>query len=269
MMDSKSSEKDLLCVVSPEKAINYRWAKETKEANLGSIQIASLEDIFGKFIFMDSRGCSIEPKEKETYVRDPFDVGKFYECSFDSAKQLELNRFNHYKRVAHLLGLKKFEFKREESKTVMSEHESHSKNGIAEIEKHLKEMNLDAESFFEMEEYDPIVEMNKDRYGECYQQAVDYAKQHNLFYASDVQNLLRGREPGCGLLKKKITKYKYLSCFTSCLNLAVNLEPLKDILKINPVADKLCPNGFDFQDTEETVKTKMVSLELEFYNYEN
>ena len=75
-----NSTKDLLCIVSPEKARNYKW-RMPSEVNLQSIQIAPLEEVSEKFSFVDSNGLSVLPKESETYIRSPFEFGKFYENS--------------------------------------------------------------------------------------------------------------------------------------------------------------------------------------------
>ena len=258
---------EMLCIVTPEKAINYQWANATKDANLASICIAALENIPDNFIFTESNGRSIQPRENVNYVRDPFENSKFFVADSEAARQIELQRFNHYKKVAHLLGLKRFELKQVEREKATTNTNVKTKDGL-EIEADLKTANLDAESFFEAEEYDPIPGMTKDKYVEIYQQAVKYAKDHQLFYANDVQNLLRAREPGAGMLKKRTTKYTYLSKYESTLNLSINLDPLKGVLKIPAPAIALIPKGLDLERTKKIIKTQIVSLEMEFYNYE-
>lgn len=258
---------EMLCIVTPEKAINYQWANVTKNAKLESICIAALENIPDSFIFTESNGRSVTPKENVTYIRDPFDSNKFFVADSEAARQIELLRFNHYKRVAHLLGLKRFELKRVETEKKTTDTKVNSKGGL-EIDADLKTANLDAESFFESEEYDPISGMTKDKYSEVYQQAEKYAKDHQLYYASDVQNLLRAREPGAGMLRKRTTKYTYLSKYESSLNQSIKLDPLKGVLKIPSPAEMLIPKGLDLERTKKIIKTQIVSLEMEFYNYE-
>lgn len=258
---------EMLCIVTPEKAINYQWANASKGVDLASICIAALENIPDSFIFMESNGRSISPRENVTYVRDPFENGKFFIADSEAARQIEQQRFNHYKRVAHLLGLKRFELKQVESEKTTTDTKVKAKGGL-EVETDLKTANLDAESFFESEEYAPISGMTREKYLEIYQQAENYAKDHQLFYANDVQNLLRAREPGAGMLKKRTTKYTYLSKYESTLNLSINLDPLKGVLKIPSPADMLIPKGLDLERTKKIVKTQIVSLEMEFYNYE-
>ena len=227
-----------------------------------------MENIPENFVFLESNGRSVVPKENETYICDPFEIGTFYVASADSAKQVELNRFNHYKRVAHLLGLKKFELKQIETEKTTTTTKGDSESGVAKINAELKTTNLDAESFFESEEYDPISGMSKEHYAEVYKQAEEYARSHNLLYANDVQNLLRAREPGSGMLRKRSTKYTYLSRFESTLKLTGDLQPLQNVLKIPSPAKLLVPSGFTFERAKEIIKTQTVTLEMEFYNYE-
>lgn len=252
--------KDLLCIVSPEKARNYKWRMPT-EVNLQSIQIAPLEEVFGKFSFVDSNGISVLPKENATYIRDPFEIGKFYENSFESAKQLEIESFDHFKEIAHLLGLKKFELQCEKSKKETTE---------TKVAMELKKMNLDAASFFSTAEYDPIPNITREHYEEkCFLKAIDYAKAYNLFNRREVRSLLNARKPGTGMLSKLEEKYEFLSIITKSLDLNVNLEPIKNILNIPSVLKELCPNGFNVKRTKEVFQKKMVSFKMEFYNYEN
>ena len=82
-----NTTKNLLCIVSPEKARNYKW-RMPAEANLQSIQIAPLEEVSGKFSFVDGNGFTVLPKESETYIRSPFEIGKFYENSLIISKKL-------------------------------------------------------------------------------------------------------------------------------------------------------------------------------------
>lgn len=258
---------ELLCIVTPEKSINYQWTNATKNAILDSICIAALENIPNSFIFTDSNGRTVVPRENVTYIKDPFEENKFLIADSEAARQIELQRFNHYKRVAHLLGLKKFELKQIETEKTTTDTKFKSKEGL-EITADLKTANLDAESFFESEEYDPIAGMTKEKYVETYKQAEQYAEKHNLFYANDIQNLLRAREPGSGMLRKRTTKYTYLSKYESSLNLSVNLDPLKNVLKIPSPASMLIPKGLDLERTKKIIKTQIVNLEMEFYNYE-
>ncbi len=261
-----NSTKDLLCIVSPEKARNYKW-RMPDNVDLQAIEIAPLKEVLEKYSFTDCAGISIEPKEKETYIRDPFEKWKFYENSFESARQLENERSAHFKEIAHLLGLKKFELQREKSKRETTETKSNA-DPLIKVNVDLKQMNLDAESFFCMTEFDPIPDMTRERYGEvCYRQAMEYARKYNLCDTIEVKALLNARKPGTGMLKRLIQKYEYLSNFTKALDLSINLEPMKSILKISPV-EKLIPNGFDLKRTREVVERQMVSFEMEFYNYE-
>ena len=267
-MNSTTLEQaNMLCIVTPEKSINYQWANATKNADLNSICIAALENIPDNFVFTESNGRSISPKENVTYIRDPFEQNKFFEANSEAARQIELQRFNHYKRVAHLLGLKRFELKRVETEKTITDTNAKN-NGGMEIEADLKIANLDAESFFESEEYDPITGMTKNQYTEAYCKAEKYAKEYHLFYANDVQNLLRAREPGVGMMRKRTTKYTYLSQYESTLKLSVNLDPLKGILKIPSPATMMLPKGFNLERTQKIIKTQIVNLEMEFYNYE-
>lgn len=258
---------EMLCIVTPEKSINYQWANASKNANLESICIAALENIPDNLIFTESNGRNISPRENVTYIRDPFEKNKFFIADSEAVRQIELQRFNHYKRVAHLLGLKKFELKHVETEKITTDTKLKSTGGL-ELEADLKTANLDAESFFESEEYDPISGMTKDRYIDVYHQAETYAKEHQLFYANDVQNLLRAREPGSGMLRKRTTKYTYLSQYESKFNLSINLGPLTSVLKIPAPASLLIPNGLDLERTQKILKTQIVSLEMEFFNYE-
>lgn len=255
-----NSTKDLLCIVSPEKARNYKW-RMPSEVNLQSIQIAPLEEVSEKFSFVDSNGLSVLPKESETYIRSPFEFGKFYENSFESAKQLEIELFDHFKEIAHLLGLKKFELQCEKSKKETTK---------TKVEVELKKMNLDVASFFCTAEYDPIPDITRERYEEkCYRKALDYAKTYNLFNRREIRSLLNARKPGTGMLSKLEEKYEFLSIITKSLDLNVNLEPIKNVLNIPSVLKELCPNGFNVKRTKEVFQKKMVSFKLEFYNYEN
>ena len=267
MYTTTLDQAEMFCIVTPEKAIIYQWANATKDANLASICIAALENIPDNFIFTESNGRSVQPREGVTYVRDPFENNKFFIADSEAARQIELQRFNHYKKVAHLLGLKRFELKQVKTEKNTTNTNVKTKEGL-EIESDLQTANLNAERFFESEEYAPVSGMTKDKYIEIYQQAEKYAKDHQLFYANDAQNLLHAREPNAGMLTKKTTMYTYLSKYESTLNLSINLDPLKGVLKIPAPAIALIPKGLDLERTKKIIKTQIVSLEMEFYNYE-
>lgn len=268
----KLEEIKVFCLEEDAEAANHREAIEEKGEYFPGVEIVGLNASFLKdLVLLDAQGTKItnfDPYQKCNFIRNPFRKNVFH--IFDTAiyEQFERERFLHFKEVAHILGMKHYEFYR-----TNRQDENSSKKGSIEgffpVSGEADKNIMKQEAFFTEEEYWPIQNNpNKKDFEEKYNEALAYAASHQLDESLDFKELFLCRNPQRNPIKTKVLKYSYLSCTASTLGFAISLENIFKIIPPNPYT-KFLPQGFNLETTKETCESQSVNLKIDFFNLSN
>ena len=242
----KKLEKDMLLIVDEPTALSYNNDTMTGvDQSLHNVDVVSTSMLDGSQIFVDVSGVPIDVELNHAYLRAKYfnDVNVYYEATFDSINRMNRERFNMYKRVAHILGatmITKMNVQEEESSLGLGAEFGFGvgrksginanvygveAGGVFENKKSFKgqiqaliEQKLDR-GFLQYEVFD-AKEFSEQRWND----AKEELKKSGLYYNEDFRNLLESRNPRNGLKKFDFMQYQVSSDLSKYLKLGAAID---------------------------------------------
>jgi len=239
-------EKDMLLVVDEPTAQSYNNGTMTGiDQLLHNVDVISPSMLDDSKIFIDVSGVPINVEIDHAYLRAKYfdDANVYYEATFDSINRMNRERFNMYKRVAHILGatmITKMNVQEEESSLGFGAEfgfaigraggVNANVNGVGigasfENKKAFKgqiqaliEQKLDR-GFLQYEVFD-AKEFSEQRWND----AKEELKNSGLYYNEDFRNLLESRNPRNGLKKFDFMQYQISSDLSKYLKLGAAID---------------------------------------------
>lgn len=239
-------EKDMLLVVDEPTAQSYNHGSMTGvDQLLHNVDVVSPSMLKDSPVFVDVSGVPINVELNHAYLRAKYfdDANVYYEATFDSINRMNRERFNMYKRIAHILGatmITKMNIQEEESSFgfgaelgfgvgrmggINANIHGVEVGGSFENKKAVKgqiqaliEQKLDR-GFLQYEVFEA-----KDFSEQRWNDAKEELKKSGLYYNEDFRNLLESRNPRNGLKKFDFMQYQVTSDLSKYLNLGLAID---------------------------------------------
>ena len=252
---------DMLLVVKDPVAESYNnhTMLEVKQL-LRNVDVVKLDDL-KRSKFIDVSGVEFEPELDKAYLRAKYfdEPNVYYEATFDSINRMNRERFNMFKRVAHILGatmITKMNVQEEEASRGIGSHLGFVFDKINELETALNsnakikpknieasvksnlsgEKNTEEKRSFEFKFQNLIQEklnrgflqyevFDAKEYNEQqWEKAKELLIKNRLYYNEDFRSLLESRNPENGLKKFDFIQYQISSDLSKYLSLAFAID---------------------------------------------